>query len=58
MFFDRRHFWVALFVGALAMTGQSRADIYQWEYVNSADPSQGKRQSSVLAPDGALQIRI
>ncbi len=53
MIFDRRHFWVALFDRSLAMTGQSRADIYQWEYVNPADPTQGKRQSTLLVPDGA-----
>jgi uncharacterized protein YjbI with pentapeptide repeats len=29
------------------------AQIYQWEYVNPSDPSQGKRQSTTLAPDGA-----
>jgi uncharacterized protein YjbI with pentapeptide repeats len=52
MTMHRRHFWVILFVGALAMTGQSRADIYQWEYVNSADPTQGKRQSTTPCPDG------
>ena len=53
MLIRRGHFWVALFIGALAMTGQSRADIYQWEYVNPTDPSQGKQQSSMLVPDGA-----
>jgi uncharacterized protein YjbI with pentapeptide repeats len=31
----------------------ARADIFQWEYVNPADPSQGKQQSMMLAPDGA-----
>src|SRR5262249_45696959 len=31
----------------------AQADIYQWEYINPADPSQGKRQSTLLAPDGA-----
>ena len=30
-----------------------RADIFKWEYINPADPSQGKRQSTMLAPDGA-----
>src|SRR5215467_5879902 len=29
------------------------ADTFQWEYVNPADPSQGKQQSTTLAPDGA-----
>jgi hypothetical protein len=31
----------------------AHADIFQWEYVNPADPTQGKRQSTTLAPDGA-----
>jgi uncharacterized protein YjbI with pentapeptide repeats len=31
----------------------ARADIFQWEYINPADPSQGKQQSTTLAPDGA-----
>jgi uncharacterized protein YjbI with pentapeptide repeats len=31
----------------------ARADIFKWEYVNSLDPSQGKQQSTTLAPDGA-----
>jgi uncharacterized protein YjbI with pentapeptide repeats/formylglycine-generating enzyme required for sulfatase activity len=31
----------------------AHADIYQWEYIDPADPSQGKRQSTTLAPDGA-----
>src|SRR5262249_1701176 len=30
-----------------------RADIFQWEYVNPADPSQGKQQSMTLCPAGA-----
>jgi uncharacterized protein YjbI with pentapeptide repeats len=29
------------------------ADIYQWKYINPADPSEGKQQSTMLAPDGA-----
>jgi len=32
---------------------RARADIYQWEYIDPADPSQGKQQSTTLAPDGA-----
>src|SRR5262245_10537538 len=31
----------------------TRADIFQWEYINPADPSQGKQPSATLAPDGA-----
>ena len=30
-----------------------QADIFQWEYINPADPSEGKRQSTTLAPGGA-----
>jgi uncharacterized protein YjbI with pentapeptide repeats len=37
----------------VAFAADARADIYQWEYINPADPSQGKRQSTTLAPDGA-----
>ena len=31
----------------------ARADIFQWEYINPANPSQGKQPSTMLAPDGA-----
>ncbi|HEY3394165.1 MAG TPA: pentapeptide repeat-containing protein [Lacipirellulaceae bacterium] len=31
----------------------ARADIFQWEYINPANPSQGKQLSTTLAPDGA-----
>ncbi len=37
----------------LALAGVGRADIFQWEYINPADPSQGKQQSSTLCPGGA-----
>src|SRR5262245_53548935 len=37
---------------ALSVTS-ARADIFQWEYINPADPSQGTQQSTTLAPDGA-----
>ncbi|TWT37326.1 Secreted effector protein pipB2 [Posidoniimonas corsicana] len=30
-----------------------RADIYQWEYINPANPSEGKQPSATLAPQGA-----
>jgi uncharacterized protein YjbI with pentapeptide repeats len=36
-----------------AIANAARADIFQWEYINQADPSQGKQQSTTLAPDGA-----
>ena len=54
----RRHFWVILSVVVLAMTGQSCADIYQWEYLNPADLTQGKQQSTLLVPDGAGQNAV
>jgi uncharacterized protein YjbI with pentapeptide repeats len=31
----------------------ARADIFEWEYINPANPSQGKQPSTMLAPDGA-----
>src|SRR5262245_42616223 len=31
----------------------ARADIFQWEYINPADPTQGKQQSTTLCPSGA-----
>jgi uncharacterized protein YjbI with pentapeptide repeats len=38
---------------AVVVASPAHADIFQWEYINPADPSQGKRQSTTLAPDGA-----
>jgi uncharacterized protein YjbI with pentapeptide repeats len=37
---------------AVAITRVGWAEIDQWEYVNPADPSQGKQQSSTMCPDG------
>ena len=37
----------------LAFASMARTDIFQWEYVNPVDPSQGMKQSSVLCPGGA-----
>jgi uncharacterized protein YjbI with pentapeptide repeats len=34
-------------------TSNAHADIFQWEYINPADPSQGKRRSTTLVPDGS-----
>jgi uncharacterized protein YjbI with pentapeptide repeats len=31
----------------------ARGDIFQWEFINPTDSSQGKLQSTTLAPDGA-----
>jgi hypothetical protein len=33
-----------------------RADIFQWEYIDPGNPSQGKRQSATLCVDGADQV--
>ena len=46
----------AFFAAALVVlfsAAATRADIFQWEYIDPAEPSQGKRQSTALAPDGA-----
>ncbi len=34
----------------------ARADIYEWEYINPANPSLGKQQSTTLCPDGAAPM--
>jgi uncharacterized protein YjbI with pentapeptide repeats len=44
---------VSLFPLLIVPPSSARADIFQWEYINPADPSQGKQQSTTLAPDGA-----
>ena len=36
-----------------AFAPAAHADIFQWEYINPADPTQGKRQSTTLCPSGA-----
>ncbi len=44
---------VVVIVVVTGSASAAHADIYQWEYINPADPSQGKQQSATLAPDGA-----
>ncbi len=44
---------LALSTSFAASAGIARADIYQWEYVNPADPTRGKQESTTLCPDGA-----
>jgi uncharacterized protein YjbI with pentapeptide repeats len=44
--------WATL-VAILAPALVARADIYQWGYINPADPNLGKQPSTALAPDGA-----
>jgi len=52
-----RRTWVAVGALVLATLGATvpvaRADIFEWEYVDSADPSLRKRESGTLVPDGA-----
>jgi uncharacterized protein YjbI with pentapeptide repeats len=38
---------------SIVFAASAQADIFQWEYINPADPSQGKQQSTTLAADGA-----
>jgi uncharacterized protein YjbI with pentapeptide repeats len=40
--------WITLF----APIHVARADIFQWEYINPAVPSEGRRESATLVPDG------
>jgi uncharacterized protein YjbI with pentapeptide repeats len=44
---------MAALQGVVARVPVSRADIFQWEYINPANPSLGTQQSATLAPDGA-----
>ena len=44
---------IAAMFPLVAFAAAAQADIFQWEYINPADPSQGKQQSTTLAPDGA-----
>ena len=37
----------------IAFAASARADIFQWEYINPGDASQGKRQSTTLAHEGS-----
>ena len=37
---------------ALCTATFTRADIFQWEYINPGDPGQGKQKSNALVPDG------
>jgi uncharacterized protein YjbI with pentapeptide repeats len=46
-------FVTALLLALLATVPTARADIFQWQYINPANPGLGKQQSTMLAPDGA-----
>ena len=41
---------LSIAAATLAVVTAAHADIFQWEYINPADPSQGKRQSTTLCP--------
>ena len=52
--------WTVLFIASLAAmlalfdpASAVRADIFQWQYINPANPSQGKQPSTTLCPNGA-----
>jgi uncharacterized protein YjbI with pentapeptide repeats len=44
---------LATLLAILALAQVAQADIFKWEYINPANPSQGKQQSTILTPDGA-----
>src|SRR5262245_12081276 len=44
---------LSITVVMFAFAPAARADIFQWEYINPGDPSQGKQQSTTLVPEGA-----
>jgi len=48
--------YVAALLATLALFAPApvaHADIFQWQYISPANPSLGKQQSTILAPDGA-----
>src|SRR5262245_31423100 len=47
---------VMILIGAAFVISSShvaRADIFKWEYINPANPGEGKQPSTMLCPDGA-----
>src|SRR6188768_177810 len=55
--------WTVLFTTTLATmiahfapAPIASADIFEWEYINPANPSQGKQPSTMLCPGGAGAI--
>jgi len=42
----------AVTVTMVLAAGAAQASIYEWEWVDPSDPNQGKRQSSIVCPDG------
>ncbi|WP_218932198.1 pentapeptide repeat-containing protein [Adhaeretor mobilis] len=51
---SRKSFVVSCLVQlSIAISPLATADVFQWELIDPADPSQGRQESSMLAPDGA-----
>src|SRR6266567_7045122 len=44
---------LATLLALFAFAHVARADIFQWQYINPADPSQGKQPSTTLCAGGA-----
>ena len=44
---------LATLLALFAPAPVARADIFQWQYINPANPSQGKQPSTMLCPGGA-----
>src|SRR5260221_11464223 len=44
---------LTLLLALVAPAHVALADIFQWQYINPANPALGKQQSTALAPDGA-----
>lgn len=48
----KAHALIAMLLFAAFVT-DARADIFQWQYIDPANPGLGRQQSTILAPDGA-----
>jgi hypothetical protein len=44
---------LATLLALFAPAPVARADIFEWEYINPANPGEGKQQSTTLTPGGA-----
>lgn len=52
-FRTQRNRFHAIFIGiVLALSNVAQGDVYQWEFVDPANPALGKRKSATLAPEG------
>ena len=48
----------AIIITLTLSAGTAHADIYEWQYINPADPSQGKEPSSVVCPGGSGAVAV